>query len=117
MRVIYNRNGTKKQKSDLTLAEQNENRLFLEDEDTGNSETIINAKIEEVEECEQIGIIEFNQTQVEYIDNSRIPEPVDNCLFLQGVLTAEQRGNQVYVEFSDGEKTQLTGEFDRAYTY
>lgn len=119
MRVRYNKDGNRKEESDLTLAEQTKDKLYLDDEvgNDGKSREIRNAELEEVQGCENIGIIEFDSKEIESIEESRIPEPIDKCLYLQGVSYAEQQGSRVYVEFTDGHTTKLSGEFDRAYTY
>lgn len=119
MEITYVQDGSRTTRSNLTLVEQTKRRLYLdnEDDDSTESERIEDAKISEVRGCQKIGFINFDPKEVEKIENSRIPEPVSECVFLQGVLHAEQQGDQVYVEFVDGESKTFSGNLDRAYTY
>lgn len=119
MEVTYIQDGSRTTRSDLTLAEQTRRRLYLEneDDDSTESERIEDAEISEVRGCQKIGFIDFDAKEVEEIEDSRIPEPIAECVFLQGVSHAEQQENQVYVEFTDGESETFLGNLDRAYTY
>lgn len=114
------------EESGLTLAEQTDARVYLQDEDKEDStmKEIGNASIEEVRNCEKIGFINFDAEEVEEIDSEYIAEPMTESVYLGGfagnessVSVAEQRGGEVYVEFDDGHTLTITGELDRAYTY
>ena len=110
----------------LTLAEQTRERVYLENENQNDSEMdeFSDASLVEVRNCEKIGFIDFNLEEVENIDGDYIAEPTTESAYLGGlgvggssVTMAQQRGGEVYMEFTNGHTVNVSGELDRAYTY
>ena len=126
MFVKVRSDGEVKEFEGLTLAEQTRERVYLENENQDDSEMeeFSDASLVEVRDCEKIGFIDFNPEEVENIDGDYIAEPTTESAYLGGlgvggssVTMAEQRGGEVYVEFTNGYTVNVSGELDRAYTY
>ena len=119
MDVYYDENGERKHRPNLTLVEQTGKYLYLENEsDAEDTPQNTTGKLQKVENCKNIGFINFNKEEISEISEKRLSENVDKCVYLQDIKMAEQiRDNKIHVVFTDNHEISVSGNLDRAYTY
>lgn len=110
--------GTTRTEDNITLIEESESSIYIEDETSNTQESIESASLESGKNCETVHLKKFDMKEVARLDENLKQDVEEGIVILQNVQLFENKNtNTVYIEFRTGHSVELTGKVDAAYTY